>query len=329
MEFALAQAVERLPAWEPIRSEKVQSLNNLRAGMAGEKRIYETILSVKMHDEAAILQDMALPLMAGSTFQMDLVLVAKSGILLIESKQIAGRLRFHPVPAELRKVDEDGKIQAVYDCPVAQLSDQQQNLHQWLTMAGYQVPVYGAVVFANNPVIEEIGQNAPVYKMREVRNLIRRHLVRQPVMDTGEIRALEKSMRLDARPYLPFPLKGIHSAVGRLGPLCLYCSEPLQRHSQRNWLCAKCKRREKDPGLVTLLAWFLLVRKTIRPREVMILLELKSHESARGLLARLPLIKIGKGKAVEYMADYGQLAQSDDVIKVVKAWLAGKEAIGQ
>lgn len=327
MEFALAQAVERLPAWDPIRSEKVQLLNNLRAGMAGEKRIYESILSVKMHNEAVILQNVALPLMAGSTFQIDLVLVAKSGILLIESKQIAGRLRFHPVPAELRKVDEDGRIQAVYDCPVAQLSDQQQNLHQWLTLAGYQVPVYGAVVFANNPVIEEIGQNAPVYKMREVRNLIRRHLVRKSVIETGELRAWVTSMRLDARPYLPFPLKGIHLSVDRLGPLCVHCSEPLKRHSQRNWLCTKCKRREKDPGMVKVLAWFLLVRQSIRPRELMTLLELKSHEPARHLLARLPFKKKGKGKSVEYFADYGQLAKSDDVIEIMKGWLAKKEAI--
>lgn len=325
MEFALQQAVDRLPAGDLTRADKEQSLSNLRAGVSGEKRIFETVCSVMLPDGVVLIQNLALPLLGGMQFQMDLVIVAKSGILLIESKQIAGRLRFNPVPAELRKVDENGEIQVVYDCPLAQLADQKENLLQWLRMEGYRVPVLGAVVFANNPIIEEIGQDAPVYKIREVRNLVRRHLERKPVINDEDVMAISETMREHAQSYLPFPLQHPNRSAYFTGPICRHCRKPLKKQSKRTWHCDICLLPDGDPYLATLLAWFILVRKTISPREVMNLFDLKAHKSVRNLMKRLPFEKIGSGKTIGYQADYGLLVNTEAVTQLMGEWLASEE----
>jgi hypothetical protein len=325
MEFALQQAVARLPDKDFSRTDKEQSLSNLRAGASGEKRIYEAVRSILLPEGVVLIQNLSLPLLGGAQFQMDLVIVAKSGILLIESKQIAGRLRFNTVPAELRKVDESGGILAVYDCPIAQLSDQKENLRQWLLMEGYQVPVLGAVVFANTPIIEEIGQDAPVYKLREVRNLVRRHLERKPVIGDEDILAISKTMKAHGQSYLPFPLRHSNQSAYFIGPICRYCRKPLKKRSKRTWHCDGCSLSDGDPYLSTLLAWFLLVRKTIHPREVMDMFGLKAHKSVRNLMTELPFEKIGSGKATGYQADYRRLSSTEGVTDLIGEWLATEE----
>ena len=318
MEFALEQAIERLPAYEPKRAETEQTLRNLRAGAAGERKVAEAIQSVAWPAHAVLLRNISLSLFGGSRFQMDLAFLSNSGILLLECKQIGGRLRCHSGPAELRKVDEEGRILAVYDCPVAQMQDQRQNLLQWLTMAGFRLPVYGVVVFANNPIIEEIKSGMPVFKLRETRNLIRHHIGQQPMINDRELNQIADAMISHSIPYLPFPLK-IKDFI--ITPICFDCSSSLKRHSERSWKCIRCGRIEYKPYILTLLAWFLLLRNTITSAEIMRLFGLKTHKAARSVAEGLPLKKVGAGKASAYEADYKKLVSTSIVLDAVQTWL--------
>ncbi|EMR05192.1 Nuclease-related domain protein [Bhargavaea cecembensis DSE10] len=321
MEFAYGQAVERLPPYTSERSDTERSLRNLRAGAAGEQKVIEAVRSVALPEHTELVQNVTLSLLGGVRFQMDLALLSKSGILLIECKQIGGRLKFHTGPAELRKVDEDGRILSVYDCPVAQLSDQQENLLQWLRIAGFRTPVYGAVVFANNPIIEEIGEGMPVFKLRETRNLVRRHVERKPVVHENEVNRIAAAMIESSIPYLPFPLQIAEPSQFVTNPICSICNNVLSKRSERKWECAKCNRIEHKPYLLTLLAWFLLIRNTISSAEIMQLFGLKTHKAARSIAERLPLEKIGSRKSSAYKADYEALAGSSMVLDAIQTWL--------
>lgn len=319
----MEQALFRVPELSREYGELEKQLNNIRAGADGERKVLETIRSVFLPEDCHIIENLNLPLLGGLQFQIDFAVIARSGILLLETKQIGGRLRFHQGPAELRKVDDTGRIIQTFDCPVTQLHDQIGNLHSWLELLNLRTNRQGLVVFANNPVIEEIPAAMPVVKLRELRVQIRSHLSKPSVIDGEKVQSITNSLRHHSKPYLPFP----YSEHSKMNPVLLYrgmicnkCGGYLKKQTERSWECESCRIVNHRPHLEMLLTWFLLISSTITPQQCLSLFNYQSHKSARKLIMQLPVTRIGSGGYIGYRADYAEFHRSATVQRIIEEW---------
>ncbi|MET3574624.1 nuclease-related domain-containing protein [Bhargavaea ullalensis] len=307
MEFALEELVMRLAKSDEKREDVIKQLKNHRAGKAGEERVMDVVRSVRLPEECEVLVDLNLPLASGWKFQIDIMIVMPSGLLVLESKQIGGRLRFSSWPATLNKLDDEGRITLTMDCPVAQLEDQKGNLTQLLDRQGLLVPINGAVVFANHPIIEQIPPNVPVIKLRELRRMLRYWLSQERTTSAGQIQEIARFLRGLHKPYLAFPLRQRFNMTSEsiyLKPMCKTCEVPLDKPSERTWICPKCRKPDPEANIRTLLIYFLLGHCTITVNQCMELLSIKSRTYARSLIGLFAVRKIGKGRATVYELDY-------------------------
>ncbi|KZE39987.1 hypothetical protein AV656_01535 [Bhargavaea cecembensis] len=323
LEFAMEQALFRLPERSREYGELEKQLNNVRAGADGERKVLETIRSVSLPEDCCIIENLNLPLLGGLQFQIDFALIARSGILLLVTKQIGGRLRFHQGPAELRKVDDTGRIIQTFDCPVTQLHDQIGNLNDWLELLDLRTNIQGFVVFANNPVIEAIPAAMPVVKLRELRVQIRSHINKPAVIDNEKVLSIANSLRHHSKPYLPFPYSEhykMNSVLLYRGMLCNRCGSYLKKRTERSWECESCRMISHKPHLEMLLTWFLLISSTITPQQCLSLFNYQSHKSARKLIMQLPVTRIGSGGYIGFRADYAEFHRSATVQSIIDEW---------
>lgn len=306
MEWALKEAANRYWKSDSKRKELHKKLDNVQAGMSGERKVLDVLRSVELPEESRILHDLNLPLPGGQQFQVDILALLHSGVILLETKQIAGRLKFCTSPAALHKLDEYGQVTTAMECPAAQLQDQIGNLAALLYKHGFPVPITGRVVFANHPIIEQIPPNLPVIKSRELRRLIRSKLMEPRSMTGKDIDDVAMFLQRQQIRYFPFPFcerEGFNRNDFYLGPLCK-CWSKLIKQTERAWKCPACGLTVQDPYEETLLAYFLLVSRRITVKQCMELLSLKSSTHARNILNRLAVKKVGSGKQTEYELDY-------------------------
>lgn len=305
--FAHERLLEVLPDWEIKRNELEHQQKNRKAGLAGEERVLEVLRSSGLPNDCVVLSDTTLEIIPGVTIQLDALVLTLAVILIFETKQIAGRLRFVQNPAQLEKV-EDGKIILSMDCPAAQFEDQRASLETWLRMRGFSVPIGGSVVFTTNPIIETIPKGLPVIKLRELRGFIAKSLQFIPVMSLQEVEILANTIRSSLSPYIPYPLfrkYGIDPERVDWGPRC-DCGYLLDKISEMTWSCRPCGLRIKDPYIKTLMTWFLLRSNTITVKQFCIIFQCSRRTGVR-VLNRLPLTRKGNARSTYYEIDYRQL----------------------
>ncbi|WP_159438433.1 nuclease-related domain-containing protein [Edaphobacillus lindanitolerans] len=309
MEWALREAAHRIWGNERKRNELGKQLSNHQAGMAGERRVLGLLHSILLPEECQILHDLNFRLPGGQQFQVDILAIFKSGAILLETKQIAGRLKFCTSPASLQKLSENGQVIASMECPAAQLHDQIGNMAELLYRNNIRLPISGRVVFANHPIIEQIPSNLPVIKARELRRYIRTKLQEPACLQKGEINTVASVIRSQQVHYLPFPFSERHGFTDRdfyLGPLCSKCRGRLTKQTERAWNCASCNAVHREPYAETLLAYFVLISNRITVKQCMKLLLLRSSTHARNIINRFAVRKVGQGKHTEYELDYEQ-----------------------
>ncbi len=314
--YAHERLLAVLPKWEPKRDELEQQQRNRRAGMAGEERVIEVLQSAGLPPDTPIFWDVGLPLSPSVFIQMDIVMVLRHGVLIFESKQIAGRLRFVQNPAALQKV-ENGEVTLVMDCPAAQFEDQRDSFTLWLATRGFRAPVDGSVVFTTNPVIEG-PPNLPIISLRELRGFIRSAVQAEPVLSSKDVRLLVNTIEKSRSRFIPYPLcgrYGIDPATIQWGPRC-GCGSRLVKSTERRWSCENCKFQGTPSYGHALLDWFLLRSETITVQQCSALFGIH-RQSAWRLLGRMRLTKVeGKGgKHTLYRIDYTDFEALNQLLK--------------
>lgn len=303
--FAHDRLLELLPDWDSKRNELEQQQKNRKAGLAGEERVIEVLWSAGLSNDTVIFWDVSLPLTSSVSIQMDIVMMNKHGILIFESKQIAGRLRFVHNPAALQKLEND-EVKLVMDCPATQFEDQRESLSLWLKMRGFQVPVGGSVVFTTNPIIEG-SHGLPIIGLRELRSFIRAAVATNPVLASDELQLLVKTIEKNRSRFIPYPLcerYRIDPYKLPWGPRCR-CGSRLIKATERRWDCEGCTFQGKVSYGRILLDWFLLGSKTITVQQCAALFGIH-RQSAWRLLNRFSLTKLEDkyGKHPLYTIDY-------------------------
>jgi hypothetical protein len=168
---------------------------NLEGGRRGERKMAEH-LAEQLADDHLVLNDLDLRI-AHERCQIDHLVVAPSGIYVLESKFWAGTLSGHARDAQWTQTRSDGKTKIVKS-PVLQVERQRRMFVAWLASNVPEDRIHALAVFTHPAVKLQIADaRDKAVLLRDAIRFINDRCFEAPVLSPAE--ALELAERIDRR----------------------------------------------------------------------------------------------------------------------------------
>jgi len=298
----------RLPAAHPKRSVLESELGKCMAGYRGEQSI-DSVLAALPEKEYLLFHDLRIP----STpyhFQLDILILSSSFLLILEVKNIAGEIYFDDDFHQLIQTKHD-QAQA-YDDPILQVNRQRTELLQWLTSKKLPImPVETLVVSANSLTIVRAKSKEITEKVvrrnslaLKINSLAAKH--QEDILSKKELKRLTNLLLKAHTPYIPKLLTTYKISANELftGVQCPNCKALPMKRKWGKWHCQSCSYCSSDAHLVAIHDYSLLIKPTITNRELRDFLRLDSASVALKLLQSLNLSYSGTTKDRVYFINW-------------------------
>ncbi|QFG00344.1 NERD domain-containing protein [Psychrobacillus glaciei] len=299
----------RLPELHEMKELIHSKMHMAKAGIYGEVRVDEVFQKYSFPFEYVVLHDLSLE--SNGKFQIDTVFLTQYFAVILESKNIGGKLRFKQNPSQLERENENGKVD-IYESPEIQIERNNYLFDEWLQLRGINIPIYGVVVLTNAramvieppvkyPVI--IHQTIPVF----LRNIPREKVC----LEVNEMHKLAKKIVASHRPYFPYPMCerwGINPNDLLTGVYCEKCETHGMVKKKNGWNCLRCSHVDRLAHEKAIYEWFVLIGESINNRQCKRYLYLNSPQSALRVLKSMNLITSGNSKNTTYRWDWKEIA---------------------
>jgi hypothetical protein len=274
-----------------------------KAGYGGEKHFDKHLLDFKPQYPHAILHDICLK-QNGVYFQMDSILITPAFILIIEVKNIAGKIIVKSNPTQFIQESPTGERKVLKN-PIAELDRKQLFLTEWLRQRKIDIPISGLVAFAftNELILENVPETKIAFT-NEVPTYLYSLPVHKEIMSKDAIRKLAFELKNNHQEYDPFPLTklmNISSTDILPGVICPACNSRGMQWRHRKWACQKCNHRGSDYQGAALADWIYLINNRITNRDFRNFMLLNDRQVTKRFLARSGLSHEGKGKGSFYI----------------------------
>lgn len=282
---------------EQVRRELQTKYIQLRTGFAGERRVDREWREV--NTPGILLHDFTCRNDFGHTHQIDTIFVCKHFILVVEVKNVSGRIDFDDTRRQFLRTREDGKVESFMN-PVDQVKRHRDLLvNESLGWPEY-VPVEAAIIIANpSTVIGRISAEVPVFNVSglrtKVQDLVKKHASVQvnPRVVKGYLDVLYEPVVRSGGDF-SFPI--------RHGVLCGDCGE-VMHHAFKGFLCVGCGKRDRDGAALRIAMhdYRVLYGNRIGNREFREFCGVESISTANHMLKKLFKERIGKNKGSKYI----------------------------
>ncbi|MCF6138718.1 nuclease-related domain-containing protein [Pseudalkalibacillus berkeleyi] len=238
-------------------------------------------------------------------FQMDTVILTPTFILIVEVKNISGRVKFDDVKQMIRTLD--GKEEGFLN-PFLQVEWQKEKLKRWLDQHKFpEIPIKHHIVISNPSTIIEPSAHIPTnltpaaniyFAIEDLKNA---HPIE--VMKKEQIRKLSRLFIKKHTPYVPDVMekyKLIKEDL-RTGIYCPACKQLAIKRKQGRWVCSECEIDRENAHIEVLKEYKLLLGPTISAAEFQWFAGLPSQLMARRILQSMDLQVIGKNKGTRYV----------------------------
>lgn len=297
----------RLPIDFPKYQQILEELGRRQAGYRGEVSL-DYYLRLLTNDKYWILHDLNLP-DGDYNCQIDTLLLTSEFALIIEVKNLAGKLIFDTDNEQFTQINNEKEKGYIY--PVAQAERHQEYLKKLMAEHKFpSVPIDHLVVISNgNASYVVMGKNAYKVKPRVCKADVfvnKMHffenLYSEPLLNTKELRKLSRFLiKMNTIPtnYIleKYGIKKNNILTGIFGPHCNH--RPLVRKKQK-WYCPTCDEYFKDAHINALKDYFLLMDSKITNKQFREFAQIKSHDTAKRLLQSANLKYFGVKKARYY-----------------------------
>ncbi|MFJ7827775.1 nuclease-related domain-containing protein [Psychrobacillus sp. NPDC096623] len=292
---------KRLNETHPQKEIIIAKAKAAKAGLHGERKISEVFEKYTFPFEYLLVENIGLN--SNGYFQMDAIFLTPYFLVILESKNINGKLFFKQNPAMLERETAEGKID-VFESPEIQLSRNIYLLQEWLGKQVMTIPIHGVIVLSNPKVrvIEPpkkhsaiLPQTIPVY----LRNLPRENVY----FDSGDMEKFCSQIKVGQQAYIPFPMCvrwGINPEDLRSGVCCENCNFHGMIKRKSGWICPSCGHFDKFAHEKAIRDWFMLISDTITNKQCRTFLHLESSEIAHRLLQSMNLIQTGTSRNRKY-----------------------------
>lgn len=269
-----------------------------RAGIRGEVKVDEIFQKYSFPFEYVVLHDVCLE--SYGKFQIDTLFLTEHFIVILESKNIGGKLRFKQNPAQLERENDEGKID-VFENPEVQVERNTYLLDEWLRLKGVKIPIYGVIVLTNSKVmVVESPENYPTILHSTIPVFIRNISREKMYLQLDEIHRLAKEIVASHQTYFPYPMCGrwgINPQDLLTGVLCEKCDTLGMVKRKNGWNCSGCGYVDRLAHEKTIREWFVLIGESINNRQCRYFLQLDSFQTASRILNSMGLFREGTSKS--------------------------------
>lgn len=303
---ALESLLARLAPNHPQRKFLEVELFRTKAGKRGEIRLQSRFREFYLEEEFHELWDVNLSIGSSRKVQMDGLLLTERCALVIESKNISGRIHFDEKTGEFYRFDDDD-VKEVMDDPRVQLNRNMRFLTQWFKLKKINLPIQGLIVFTSKKC--EFISKPPdtyickAYQMTDYLLKIHRTFPFESAPVQLKLAKIRKLLQNSQTPYRQIPLCQYYYIDTRdvsPGVFCRNCKLLTMQRDKRSWTCNKCSGRDKDAHQFAIQEYFSLIDAQLTNQKLRDFCGIESRHLAMRILTQLDLQTTGDSKARFY-----------------------------
>jgi hypothetical protein len=299
--------LRRLPKGHSIRATVEKDLRSWLKGYYGELNVAYH-LSFLPENEYYIFH--GLRLMDKLAFQMDLLLISSKFVLIVEVKNISGKLKFEK-GSDLM-IRELNNLEEGMDNPLQQVKRHHLQFNNWLKFHQFKgIPVEHLVVVSKtSTIIETTPDNQQIFRkiiyaeslLDKIRELEEKY--QKPRITKNTLNHLSQTLLKAHHIYIPDVLQKYNLSQTDLipGVQCTNskCKCYPMEYISASWRCNTCKETSKTAHLQSVSDYFLLYGPTITRKQLAEFLKIDSPIKARYLLLALNLSSTGQKRGTKY-----------------------------
>ena len=301
------EALERLIGRLPTNHSQMRLIQSewhrTASGQRGENRLASRFKEFHLEEPFYVLWDVNLK-MDNWPVQIDGLLLTERCAIIIESKNISGKIHFDEKNGEFYRFDEDD-VKTVMEDPRVQPNKHMRFLAAWFKLRKVTLPIHGLIVFTAKKC-EFIAKPAdtPIcktYQMPEI--LLKIWTASPPQAPDLKIPKIKKMLLSNQTPFIQIPLcKRYFIRPGdlKIGVYCRNCESYGMLRVKRSWQCPSCCHRDSCAHALALQEYFTLIDTHITNEKFREFCGLGSRFVAGRLLNQFDLHTTGESKARRY-----------------------------
>ena len=258
-----------------------------------------------------------LNLQSTGKFQLDTLFLSSQGAVILEVKNIAGRISFPEAQNQMTRTLENGQVDA-FECPSVQLERNKMMLEDWFNAHHMPIPIFQAAVFPRpQQQFENLRKDLTLLFPLEIPVYLRRFSSIHPTIDVPELTDIANKLNKAHREYDPFPLTttyGIHPSELLTGVRCIQCGSLGMQSIYNGWGCRHCGNVDPHAHIQAVLDYFLLINYRISNKEFRQFLRLECRQKAKRIVLQLGLPCEGENKGRFYVADLKIIRELHELI---------------
>ncbi|KOY83995.1 NERD domain-containing protein [Lysinibacillus macroides] len=293
------EALDRRLPKNHTRYEYFQEmLRRVRAGYAGEQHVDKVWQEINLQQPYVLLHDVEFQ----SMYQMDTLFLTQNFVLVIEIKNMVGRVEYMKEKHQFIRIHADGKVEGFRN-PFDQVKRHARFLSKFLNERGYVMPIKYLVVAANpNMVMSSSLCSQPILHVSGLGERIERLLKQHQTIyiDKEELSELCTYMLQHHEPsQWNFTISRNEL---RKGALCSHCSFAyVVSYTYGRWRCTHCHKVDEQAFWHALQDYRLLIGEQISKAEFCVFFNMSSERAAYYLLKKLKFKAVGQNKNRKYI----------------------------
>lgn len=275
--------------------------NRLQAGYNGEKQVDRQWHEITNLGKHYLLFNYEFVNEFGFPHQIDTLLLTSKFLLIVEIKNIAGRVDYDEDKHQLIRTLVDGGIESFSD-PFDQVRRHAQYFTRIFSQLKIPLPIECAIISSNpSTIIGNIPKHPPFFHASGLRFYINKLVSNyDSVLSDQEMDRFSKFLMTNLKrqePKVDIPIEHL-----RKGVLCEICNFKIQMQYRRGtWCCPKCGVRNRAAIFRALDDYRLLINNRITNQEFRNFFGVDSVYTASKLLFRLGLPTVGEKRGRHYV----------------------------
>ncbi|WP_133257360.1 nuclease-related domain-containing protein [Planococcus halotolerans] len=296
--------LKRLPAYHPKKEQVEDLLKSTNAGFGGEERLDQLMKYFNPDYPYLIIQDYSIS--ANIELQADTILLTQSCVILLEVKNISGRLRFTINPSTLHQTTASG-VERGLKSPQVQMEMAKWKFEKLLKSLNISLPVHVFLVIAYpNQIVEDSPPGSVIWSADEVMIRLQNFKLPPKILSIDELHRFGQQLLSLYSEFDPFPLapkNNIHPSEINIGVFCPECKSSKMNKVKRTWMCEKCGLTNPEAHHQAIHEWFMLIKPSITVAECKNFLALEYVSTARRILNNPLYKKVADNKTKKYYLD--------------------------
>lgn len=278
-----------------------EKLRQVKAGYAGEMRVDREWGELRYPSVYYLLHDLQLVNEFGSTHQIDTIFICENFALIVEVKNIKGRIDFDDMTHQCTRTHITGEVEGLPSA-VNQVLRHERYITALFKKLGVRLPVFSAIVFVYpSSIIGEVSKQVRTFHVSGLQQEVNMlYNLTAPAIDEKQLKKLIEQLRGMHTPQIA--KIDVNRDKLKTGVLCAACGYRVKMfYKCGKWRCPVCNEASTLPFYEALHDYRILISEKITNCQFRAYFGIPSRSIATKLLTKLNLEKFGSYKDCYYI----------------------------